>query len=53
MLKLTLSLLLISSIAASAATEEKLNQRFSVQSGGTVVVDVDFGVINVSTNGDQ
>jgi hypothetical protein len=51
MLKLTFPLLLVSAIAASATTEEKLNQRFSVQSGGTVVVDVDFGAINVSTNG--
>ena len=49
-LKSTLLLLLIGSIAASAATEEKLNQRFSVQPGGTVVVEVDFGSINVSTN---
>jgi hypothetical protein len=46
-----LALLLISSIAASAATEERLNQRYSVQPGGTVVVEVDFGAINVSTNG--
>ena len=37
-------------MAASAATEEKLNQRYAVQPGGTVVVDVDFGAINVSTN---
>ena len=51
MLKFTVSLLLVSSIAASATTEEKLNQRFSVQPGGTVVVEVDFGAINVSTNG--
>ena len=45
-----LALLLITSIAASAATEERLNRRFSVQPGGTVVVEVDFGAINVSTN---
>ena len=50
MLKSTLPLLLIGSIAASAATEEKLNQRYSVQPGGTLVVEVDFGAINVSTN---
>jgi len=49
-LESTLPLLLISSIAASAATEEKLNQRFSVQPNGTLVVEVDFGSINVSTN---
>jgi len=43
-------LLLFSAVAALAATEEKLNQRFSVQPGGTVVVEVDFGSIEVSTN---
>ncbi|MCX6924033.1 MAG: DUF4097 family beta strand repeat-containing protein [Verrucomicrobia bacterium] len=49
--KVALILFLVGSAAALAATEEKLNHRFSVQSGGTVVVDVDFGSINVSTNG--
>ena len=43
-------LCLISSVAALAATEEKLDHRFSVQPGGTVVVDVDFGSIDISTN---
>ena len=41
---------MIGSIAALAATEEKLHQQFPVQPGGTVVVEVDFGSINVSTN---
>jgi hypothetical protein len=45
-----LPLLLLSSIAASAATEETLNQRFSVQPSGTVVVEVDFGSVSLSTN---
>ena len=49
-MKLTALLLLIGSVAALAATEEKLNHRFSVQPGGTVVVEVDFGNIDVSTN---
>jgi hypothetical protein len=49
-MKLTSLLLLVSSVAALAATEEKLNQRFSVQPGGTVAVEVDFGSINISTN---
>ena len=48
--ELALPLLLLSSIAASAATEERLNQHFSVQSGGTAVVEVEFGSINLSTN---
>ncbi len=50
MLKPTLFLFLIGSVAAFGSTEEKLDHRFSVQSGGTVVVDVDFGSVNVSTN---
>jgi len=49
-LKPAVILFLISSVAALAATEEKLNQRFSVQPGGAVVVEVDFGSIDVSTN---
>ena len=49
-LKPTLAFLLINSIAVLAATEEKLHQQFPVQPGGTVVVEVDFGSINVSTN---
>ena len=49
-MKLTALLFLIGSVAALAATEENLNQRFSVQPGGAVVVEVDFGSINVSTN---
>jgi hypothetical protein len=48
-LRLTLLLLGTTSVAL-AATEEKLNQRFSIQPGGTVAVDVDFGSIDVSTN---
>ena len=50
MLKPTLAFLLISSIVALAATEEKLHQQFPVQPGGTVLVEVDFGSINLSTN---
>ena len=46
----TVLLFLISAAAAQAATEEKLHQQFSAQPGGKVVVDVDFGSIDVSTN---
>src|SRR4051812_23246459 len=35
---------------ARAATEEQINKKFSVKPGGTVVVDIDFGSIEVSTN---
>src|SRR5258706_11483331 len=43
-------LLLAASLAAQAATEEQINKKFTVQPGGTVVVDVDSGSINVRTN---
>lgn len=49
-MKLASILLLSGSLAAFAATEEKLNKQFAVQSGGTLIVDVDFGTIEVGTN---
>ncbi len=49
--KLSVFLCLLSSAAALAATEERLSQRFPAEAGGAVVVDVDFGSIDVSTNG--
>ena len=49
-MKLTLFLLALTSCAALAATEEQTNKTFQVSSGGTLVVDVDFGSIDVSTN---
>jgi DUF4097 and DUF4098 domain-containing protein YvlB len=49
-MKLTSTLLLISSLATVAATEEQLNQRFTVEPGGQLVVDVDFGSIEVTTH---
>ncbi len=42
--------LALTSCAALAATEEQTNKTFQVTSGGTLVVDVDFGSINVITN---
>src|SRR5262249_52296794 len=38
------------STTALAATEEQINKHFTVQPGGKLVVEVDFGGINVSTN---
>jgi DUF4097 and DUF4098 domain-containing protein YvlB len=35
---------------ARAATEEQINKKFSVKPGGTVVVDIDVGGIEVGTN---
>jgi hypothetical protein len=49
-MKLTCLLFLITSVAALAATEEKLNHHFAVQPGGAVAVEVDFGTIDISTN---
>ncbi len=43
-------LLLLSSYAAFAATEEQISTNFNVAPGGTLVVNVDFGSITVSTN---
>src|SRR6185436_3076355 len=37
-------------VAGQAATEERINKKFSVKPGGTIVVDVDFGGIEVGTN---
>src|ERR1051326_9188572 len=49
-LLLVASCLLASRLAVSAETEEQINKRFAVQAGGNLVVDVDFGSIEVSTN---
>jgi hypothetical protein len=49
-MKLTAFLLLLGSCAALAATEEQINTNFNVAPGGTLVVNVDFGSITVSTN---
>ena len=49
-MKLTLFLLTLTALAAVAATEEKLNKRFTAQPEGNLVVDLDFGSIDVTTN---
>jgi hypothetical protein len=49
-MKLSPILLLATCLVACAETEEHLEKRFAVQSGGTLVVDVDFGTIDVKTN---
>jgi hypothetical protein len=50
-MKLAPTLWLISSLAAVAATEEQLNQRFTVHPEGQLIVEVDFGSIDVTTHG--
>lgn len=42
--------LIVLPLAAQAATEEQINKKFSVKAGGTVIVDIDFGGIEVGTN---
>ena len=49
-MKLTSTLLLLTSCAALAATEEQIKTNFNVSPGGSLVVDVDFGSVDVTTN---
>ena len=49
-MKLTPILLLATCLTVWAQTEEHLNKQFAVQPGGKLVVDVDFGSINVNTH---
>src|SRR5205814_1850664 len=49
-MKLIPLLLFAGCLAVSAETEEEINKRFAVQPGGKLVVDVDFGSIDISTN---
>jgi hypothetical protein len=49
-MKTTLILLLASSLAAWATTQEQLSKSFTAQPGGRLVVEVDFGSIEVTTN---
>lgn len=47
---LAMALLLTPGLASYAATEEHLDKRFAVQPGGKLLVDVDFGSIELATN---
>jgi DUF4097 and DUF4098 domain-containing protein YvlB len=49
-MKMTLLMLALATSTALAATEEQSNKTFQVSPGGTLVVDVDFGSIEVSSN---
>ena len=49
-MKLTAILLLLTACAAVAATEEQIKTNFNVAPGGSLVVDVDFGSIDVTTS---
>jgi len=50
LMKLSPILLLATCLAAGAETEEQIHKQFAVQPGGKLVLDVDFGAINVSTS---
>lgn len=52
-MKPTLFILLASSVALYAETEEQLSKQFTVLPSGKLVVEVDFGTIEVNTNGDN
>src|SRR5262249_4481045 len=49
-MKLISTLLLASGLAAWAQTEEQIHKQFTVHPGGKLIVDVDFGSIEVGTN---
>jgi hypothetical protein len=49
-IKLSTILLFATCLVVRAETEEQVSKRFTVQTGGKLVVDVDFGTIDVSTN---
>ncbi len=46
-------LLFILALTASAASEENINQQIDATPGGRLVVDVDFGTIDVTTGADN
>lgn len=49
-MKLISLLLIASSVGTFAATEEQLNKRFAVEPGGKLIVEIDFGSIDINTN---
>jgi DUF4097 and DUF4098 domain-containing protein YvlB len=49
-MKLASTLLFIGCLAAIADTEERLDKRFNAEPGGKLVVDVDFGSVEVTTS---
>src|SRR5450631_386017 len=49
----TLLLLVIAAATASALSEENINQQLDGAPGGKVIIDVDFGTIDVSAGADD
>jgi hypothetical protein len=48
--KLASTLLFLGCFAAFAETEERLDKRFNAEPGGKIVVDVDFGSVEITTS---
>src|ERR1044072_2455460 len=46
-------LILILAVTASAASEENINQQIDATPGGKLVVDVDFGSVDVTAGADD
>jgi len=53
MITRTLLLLVAATATASALSEENVNQQLDVAPGGRIIVDVDFGTIDVSAGADD
>lgn len=49
-MKLASTLLLLTCLSAIAETEERINKRFTAEPGGTLVLNVDFGSIEVTAS---
>ena len=49
----TLLLLIAATATASALSEENINQQLDAAPGGRIIVDVDFGTIDVSAGADD
>jgi hypothetical protein len=49
-MKSTLTVLMIGCLGALATTQDDASKQFSAQPGGKIIVDVDFGAIEVTTN---
>src|SRR3954468_15165554 len=50
-LPISIMLLVGASFLAQAESTEQINKRFAIQPGGTLVVEVDLGSIDIKTNG--
>ena len=53
MIARTVLLFVITTATVSALTEDNLNQQLDVAPGGKIIVDVDFGTIDLAPGGDN